>query len=141
VKSYKFKFELEGEIMASETIQVTITVNPAQPGAFTVKDANGNVIQDGDSITLNPETVGVNDPGQVIAVVSGGTAPYSVALASGSLPEGMDISSVENEDDSETFSLEGTPTLAGTGVFDLTFSDSANTSVTLKGKKITKSKG
>lgn len=133
MKQYHFKFELEGEIMSEETLNISLTVNSAsQP--FQLTDAEGNVLADGDDITLSPETVGVADPGQLICIASGGTAPYSVELESGALPVGDQIDETDNGDGSTSFSISGTPTAAGDNEFALTFSDSAGNAVTLKSK-------
>ena len=53
----------------------------------------------------------------------GGTAPESATVTNGSLPPGLVL-------DSNTNQISGTPTLAGTYVFDLTASDSAGESAT-----------
>lgn len=112
-------------------IQVTFTVNvnsgAAQP--FTVKDAGGNVLADGSSVALADETVGTNDPGQVVVDISGGVPPYNFNVASGAVPAGMQLNATSNPDGSETVTLSGTPTTetpAGTpDEFVLAISDSA----------------
>lgn len=134
--TYHFKLELEGDIMSSETLNITLTVQAAPPGPLAVVDANGQPLADGADIALQPETVGVADPGQVICTVSGGVPPYGLTLSSGSLPAGDDITSTTNADGSETFTLEGTPTAAGDAAFAITVADSAPapSKVTLKAK-------
>lgn len=119
--------------MSQETLEILLTVNPGET-PFQLVDANGNVLADGDQITLAPETVGVADPGQLICTASGGTAPYSVALSSGALPVGDQINQNDNGDGSDSFTISGTPTTAGDTSFGLTFSDAAGNSVTLKSK-------
>lgn len=126
--------------MSQETINFTLIVNPATPPppALVVVDANGNPLADGASVTLQPETVGVADPGQVLFTVSGGTAPYSFALASGALPAGDSLGSTVNADGSETVDLAGTPTAAGTATFAVTVNDSAGQTQTIKVRKAVK---
>jgi hypothetical protein len=131
----RFKLKLEGETMTQETVSVLITVNPAA-APFTVKDAAGNTVPDGGSITLSAETVGVADPGQTVVVLSGGTAPYNVALATGSvLPNGDHLDSTVNADGSETVVLSGTPTTAGSDSFSLMLSDSAGAAATVSARR------
>lgn len=120
--------------MAQETINFSLTVNPSTQ-ALVIVDANGNILADGDSVTLTPQTVGVNDQGQTLFSVSGGTAPYSFEVSSGSIPDGDSLSSTVNADGSETVTIEGTPTTAGTNIFAITVSDSAGASKTVKAKK------
>ena len=120
--------------MAQETINFSLTVNPST-SALKVVDANGNTLNDGDSVTLTPETVGVADPGQELLTVSGGTPPYNFSVVSGAIPNGDSLSSVTNADGSETVSIEGTPTAAGTATFAVQVSDSAGASKTVTAKK------
>lgn len=120
--------------MSKETINFSLTVNAATP-ALVVVDAKGNPLADGDSVSLQNETVGVADPGQTLFTVSGGVPPYNFALASGSLPPGDSLNAVTNSDGSESVVLEGTPTAAGTDSFAVTVSDSAGASVTVGTKK------
>jgi hypothetical protein len=119
----KFTVILEGETMSQENINVNLQVNPAI-AALTLKDANGKVLADGDTITLSPETVGTTDPGQVLFNVSGGQPPYSFALSSGAIPAGDVLSSTQNADGSETVTIAGTPSTAGANAFAVTVSDS-----------------
>ena len=120
--------------MAQETINFSLTVNPSTQ-ALKVVDGNGNVLNDGDSVTLQPQTVGVADPGQELFTVSGGTPPYNFSVASGAIPNGDSLSSVTNADGSETVSIEGTPTSAGASTFAVTVSDSAGAAKTVTAKK------
>ncbi len=119
--------------MAGETLNFAVSVKEAAQ-SLKVVDADGNVLADGDSVTLKDETVGVADE-QTLFTVSGGTPPYSFSLASGSLPDGDSLQSTENADGSETVTLEGTPTTAGDSTFAVAVSDSAGSSVTLSAKK------
>ena len=117
-----------------ETINFTLAVN-AVSKPFTVLDSTGNPLADGDTVALQVQTVGVLDPGQVLFTVSGGTPPFNFALASGSIPDGDTINSVDNSDGSETVSIEGTPTTAGEDDFAVTVSDAAGASMTIGTKK------
>jgi len=132
-KAVKFKIILEGETMSQETINFSIVVNPSTPPppALEVVDANGNPLQDGSSVTLAAETVGVADPGQTLFTVSGGVPPYTYSLASGSIPPGDELSSTQNSDGSESVILSGTPTAAGSDSFAITVTDSAGQSATI----------
>lgn len=120
--------------MADETINIELTVNPSTPPPtpFTVVDASGNVLSDGSTIGLTNDTVGVADAGQVMFSASGGTAPYTIAIASGAtLPDGYEVNSEDNSDGSVTYSIAGTPTTAGSYAFGLLVSDSAGASANI----------
>jgi hypothetical protein len=129
----------EVDFMSSETINFAITVSaaspppPPPPPALTVVDANGNPLVDGSNVTLQPETVGVEDPGQNLFTVSGGVPPYNYA-PSGSIPAGDSLSTITNADGSQTVELSGTPTEAGTVNFSIVVSDSASQSMTIGAK-------
>lgn len=77
----------------------------------------------GSGAELSIDTSGVPTSGQVgvpfqgAIKVSGGTAPYSFALADGKLPDGVSLMS--------DGTLEGTPTVAGAFSFGVEVSDSA----------------
>jgi len=119
--------------MANETINFSISVNPvAKP--FTLTDANGNTLADGDNVTLESQTVGV-ESSQTMVEVSGGTPPYSFSVSSGAVPDGDSLNSTENPDGSETVTLDGTPTSAGPSTFSLAISDSAGATAKVSAKK------
>jgi hypothetical protein len=102
---------------------------PTSPGSFpftvTATDANGctgsrsyTVLINCATITLSPATL----PGGTVGAVynqtitaSGGTAPYTFAVTSGTLPPGLTLSS--------TGLLSGTPTTAGSFNFTVTATD------------------
>lgn len=130
MREVKFKICIEGELMAGETINVNVTVNPAE-NPFTVEDAEGNPVSDGGTVTLNAETVGVNDPGQTVVSMSGGTPPYTANLNGTTAPDGMELTLDETE---TIVQLEGTPTTAGDDSFEVAVSDSAGASVNVKAK-------
>jgi hypothetical protein len=88
--------------MSQVQLSVSFTVNPGtqqNPLLVTPATATENL------------TVGVAADGMSVAVVSGGTAPYTYALdpSSGPLPDGVNFS----EDGSGNVTLSGTPTTAG----------------------------
>jgi|SRR5580698_4695913 hypothetical protein len=130
MKPIRFKLVLEGEIMSSETINVAVTVNPASPAPLSLTDVNGNNLPDGADVTLTAETVGVNDPGQVVCNIAGGQAPYTATISSGAAPDGMELNLVNGN----SVELEGTPTTAGDDEFAVTVSDSAGASLTVGAK-------
>ena len=119
--------------MSQETLNFALTVNPSTPPppALVVTDANGNPLADGANVTLTAETVGVADPGQVLFKVSGGVPPYNYALTAGSVPPGDQLQNVQNPDGSETVTISGTPTAAGSAQFSIQVSDSAGQSQTV----------
>lgn len=121
--------------MANETINFTLSVQSVTPPPLVVVDAAGNPLADGATVALQPETVGVADPGQVLFTVSGGTAPYTFTLASGAIPDGDQLSSVDNADGSETVSISGTPTTPGPAVFAIMVADAAGVTKTVSAKK------
>lgn len=137
-KPIKFKVCIKGEAMANQTVTFTLTVNPPVGAPLVVKDAGGNVIADGATVPLANETVGVNDPGQEVFNVSGGTAPYNFSVSAGAVPDGMQLNSTSNPDGSETVTLAGTPTTAGAASFTVLIADSAGATVKANVKVIGK---
>lgn len=134
-RSFHFDLHFQGEIMANETINFSLTVNPSTGGALNVVDKDGNPLADGASVTLQPQTVGVADPGQVLFTVSGGAPPYTFNLASGQIPAGDQLTSAQNADGSETVSIEGTPTTPGPATFAVMVADAAGKSQSVAAKK------
>jgi hypothetical protein len=132
-RKFHFNLCIQGDIMANETINFSLSVNPAAK-PLTLVDANGNELHDGDNVALQDQTVGV-ESSQTVVVVSGGTPPYSFAVASGAVPDGDALNSTENADGSETVTLDGTPTTTGPATFALTVSDSAGTTAKVTAKK------
>src|SRR3977135_1042525 len=89
------------QFMSTVQLSVSFTVSsPANPLVVTPPSENEALV------------VGVPVPTTPIAVVSGGTPPYTYAVdpASGPLPDGVSLS----EDGAGNISLSGTPTTAGT---------------------------
>jgi len=125
MEKFHFKICIEGDIDMQAVATFTVTVSPAST-ALTLTPNGG---------ALTGETVGVADAGDVVTVVSGGTSPYTFAITNGALPDGMQLFSADNADGSETITIEGTPTTAGSFSFDLTVTDAAGASVTTSVKK------
>ena len=94
---------------AQVTQSFTISISGAISGGLTVTTS-----------TLPKGTAGV--PYQQSLAVSGGTAPYTWVLSSGSLPPGMTLSAAGV--------LSGTPTLAGASFFATRVTDSAGATAT-----------
>lgn len=129
MKPVKFKVCFEGETDQMITVTFTVNVNAGAANPLVVKDAGGNVLADGSSVALVDETVGVADAGQVVCDISGGQPPYNFSVASGAVPDGLQLNATTNPDGSETVTLSGTPTTASTpgtpDEFALQISDSA----------------
>jgi hypothetical protein len=116
---------------------VILSGTPTMSGLFTftitATDANGcpggqtysiviPVVSNCPVITVNPATlpagvVGVIY-GQVVSAV-GGTAPYTFAVSSGTLPPGLTLST----GNTTSVVISGTPTVAGTFTFTITATD------------------
>lgn len=118
---------LKGNKMASVTATFTLTVNPGSTGPALALTPNGGA--------LPSETVGTAVTGDVVGIVTGGTAPYSFAVTNGALPGGMSLGSTTNADGSETIDIEGTPTDAGDFSFDLTVTDATGSSASLSARR------
>lgn len=113
----------EVRIVANITGNFTIVVNPAGGQPLAMNPQGGN---------LPAATVGVDVGTLPVCTVSGGTAPYSMAISAGSVPPGLNIGSVTNPDSSETISLQGVPAQSGAFSFSLTVTDAAGASGTVK---------
>jgi hypothetical protein len=118
----------DGLTLDANTGQITGT--PSAAGTFnfdiTTTDDNGcegttsySITMDCPEITLTPGTL----PDGTIGVLydqtvsgNGGTAPYTFAVTSGSLPDGLDL-------DENTGQITGTPTELGTSNFEITATD------------------
>jgi len=109
--------------VANITGNFTVVVNPGGGQPLAMNPQGGN---------LPALTQGVDASGTPVCVVSGGVAPYSMAVSAGSLPPGLQLVSDVNPDSSETISLEGAPTQSGAFSFALTVTDSAGASSTVK---------
>jgi len=106
-----------GSFPGSETIAVT-----AQSIADATAGANSLIVVNGTPQLLTPTVYPLNQNVAYGAqfVVAGGTAPFTWAIASGSLPTGLALgtSTVNNN------TITGTPTAQGSSTFTLTATDS-----------------
>lgn len=106
----------------SLTVKATDSSNPTQtisgPVSLTVKPA---------SVTLNlssPSTATVGVPYNGTIGVSGGTAPYSCTITSGTLPAGLTASNC---------AISGTPTAAGSSTITVKATDASSPAATTTG--------
>ena len=109
--------DLPGDQMSQVTGTFTIHVNPSgpPPNPLTLTPPGGK---------LPDETQGTATS-DAVATVSGGQQPYSFALSSGALPDGVALAQSNNPDGSVLVSLSGTPTTPGDFSFDLQVTDAA----------------
>jgi hypothetical protein len=117
---------LVGDILALTSITLTTGANTggrllARNGAVTLDTNNVNTcgVAVCPIITVNPATLpngAVGTPYNQIVSASGGTAPYTFAVSSGSLPGGLVLNSASG-------AITGTPTTAGTFNFSITATD------------------
>jgi hypothetical protein len=108
--------------MTEITANFTLTVAPAA-APLSITPQGG---------MLPSEIQGVEDKGEQIAVVSGGTPPYNISVTAGTVPPGMQVSTQQNPDGSVAVFLEGTPTQPGAFSFTVTVADSAGASASVK---------
>lgn len=132
----KFQVTFEGELMSQQSLTFSWQVNPAAPPPPppTPLTFTSPVAPVGGIVPLPAETVGTVDD-DPIGTVAGGTPPYNVAVSSGSLPSGNNITSnPPNADGSQDFFISGTPDGANgtTGQFTLTATDSQGATAQLK---------
>ncbi len=99
--SDQFRFTA-GNAAGTSSSSATVTVNVGNPTLTITRNGSGTV---GQSLT------------GVSVTTSGGQAPYSYVLASGSLPAGVTLNS--------NGTLSGTPTAGGTFTFTVTATDSS----------------
>ncbi|WP_446744206.1 beta strand repeat-containing protein [Silvibacterium acidisoli] len=117
---------VSGTPTTAGTSQVTVKVTDSASPANTASGPETIVIAPATltltSTTLPPGTVGVPYTGTIGA--SGGTAPYSCAITSGTLPAGLTISGC---------TVSGTPTTPGTSQVTVKVTDSASPANTASG--------
>lgn len=106
--------------MSSASASFTVTVKPGAQ-ALTLTPNGGN---------LPGETQGLPSDDQV-CVISGGTAPYTIDVAGGQLPPGMQLQQAQNADGSVTVFIVGSPTQSGAFSFNLTVTDAAGAQATV----------
>jgi hypothetical protein len=102
--TYAFSVTVTDEQSQTDTHDYTIAIAAAAT-PVTLLPPDG---------ALDPGTVGTQYPGQTFGA-TGGTAPYTFAVASGALPPGMAIAFGDT--------LTGTPTLAGNYSFSISVTD------------------
>ncbi|MHB1056908.1 MAG: putative Ig domain-containing protein [Rhodanobacter sp.] len=101
------------------TVQVRATDSSTGTGPFTSAPANVTLVINSPIIVVSPSSLPqgtVNSPYSQTITASGGTAPYTYVLQSGTLPAGMTLSSGGV--------LSGTPTQAGPFTFAVQANDS-----------------
>jgi hypothetical protein len=102
------------------TVKATDSATPANTGSSPVTiTVNGGALAA--SGTPSGGTVGV--PYSAALTATGGTTPYTWAIASGSLPAGLTLSS--------TGVISGTPTIAGISTVTARVTDAASTTATI----------
>jgi uncharacterized repeat protein (TIGR01451 family) len=119
-----FSFDLNGSLVSSQVYQFPGTYQ--LPVIITDSSVSGQRLSYTFTITIKPGielspnllTGAVfQHYSDTIYVVSGGSAPYTFAVASGTLPPGLQL-------DGTTGALSGTPTIPGTYLFRIAVADS-----------------
>lgn len=107
--------------MSKVTGNFSLVVNPAT--------TQNPLVMTPSSDALIAETEGVNDPGQKIAEVSGGTPPYTFSATG--VPDGMDLTQQPDADGTGAdVMLEGTPTVGDAAQSPFTIAITATDSAT-----------
>ncbi len=111
---------------ATGAITGTATGSGISNFTIQVTDANGNVGSNSYTVSTNTNSLSVNpatlpNPSQGMAysqvvTASGGTAPYTFTLSSGTLPAGLVLNA-------STGAITGTPTGSGSATFTITATD------------------
>ncbi|SDF83185.1 beta strand repeat-containing protein [Terriglobus roseus] len=111
---------LSGTPTSAGTFSVNVAVHDsASPVNSTVAAVPITILGATSSLTLTgPANATVSTPYSGAIGVTGGTAPYTCALNSGSLPAGLTMAA--------NCAITGTPTTAGTSTFNVTATDSAS---------------
>ncbi len=123
-----------GLTLSGCTVSGTPTAVGTSTFSVTVTDSDSPVetVSGSESITINPSgtlSLTATLPGATVGAAysysfqaTGGTPPYSYAIAAGALPDGLTLAS--------DGALSGTPTAAGASSFTVTVTDSASTPAT-----------
>ena len=115
-----FTFTVKGTDGQGQPLQQAYSITVGPPPPLTV------VLPAGGS-TLSPGTVGVSYAQNFF--LSGGVAPYTWSVASGSLPPGLALVTTAAPTDNNN-QLAGTPTTVGTFTFTMKVTDSAGSHAT-----------
>lgn len=100
-----------------QTVQITVslTISPAAPAPLVATPA---------TVDLPAQTVGEAVPPTPVAVVTGGTPPYTQPVVDPASPNPLPPGLTFAIDGSGNVTVSGTPTNAGSGTFILDVSDS-----------------
>lgn len=101
-------------------IAVTLNINPAVPPPPPPPPP---LVAVPTAVTLPDETVGVAVTAVPVAVVSGGTPPFSQPVLDPSSPAPLPPGLTPSIDDSGNVTISGTPGAAGSGTFILAVTD------------------
>ncbi len=115
-----FTFTVKGTDGQGQPLQQAYSITVGPPPPLTI-------VLPGSDTTLSPGTVGVSYAQNFF--LSGGVAPYTWSVASGSLPPGLALVTTDAPTDNNN-QLAGTPTAAGTFTFTMKVTDSAGNHAT-----------
>lgn len=113
---------ISGKPTGSGTSDFTIQVSDSSSPAQTVQQAFSLTINPPNSVVITTSSLPNGTIGSAYSSslsASGGTAPYTWSILSGSLPNGLNLISMG--------SIQGTPTTAGTFNFTIQVADSSST--------------
>lgn len=113
----------------AQKLDINIMASVAADIEIVVSDAASPLVVDASGV---PTTATVGTPYNGTLKASGGVPPYTVALTSGALPDGLALTT----DGPDAGIISGTPTTAEDSNFELTVTDSADApaSKTVKAK-------
>ena len=112
---------LSGTPSASGSATFTVTATDSSSGKYTGSQNYSLTINPAPTITLTPSSLAAGQVGAGYSqalTAAGGTAPYSYAVTSGSLPAGLVLSTGGV--------LSGTPSASGSATFTVTATDSSS---------------
>ncbi|MDD5760258.1 MAG: prenyltransferase/squalene oxidase repeat-containing protein [Desulfobulbaceae bacterium] len=105
-----------------DVVENILSTNASLPDGRTLNRSNGDSVT-GITASVLLSTIPVNRSFNMTLTVSGGTAPYTWGLVSGSLPTGLSLGS-------STGTISGTPTATGSFNFYYQVSDNSGLSAT-----------
>ncbi|MFA7061999.1 MAG: IPTL-CTERM sorting domain-containing protein, partial [Pedobacter sp.] len=109
-----------------DVVEALLATNPSLADGRNLIKGNGQSIA-GVTAPILIATAMIAQPFSQTLTVSGGTAPYTWSVVSGSLPDGLSLNSV-------TGTISGTPTAVGTFSFTYGVSDTTLASTTVAGQ-------